>query len=213
MAIGANLDAAPLWKLRVKINTPDGGLNWSLHMAETAEASARSIAGDVCNRLRAIMPSVCEIFAATISKDNTKKDSRSLPEAIGPGLYGQGGVSPPASTYNRFDDSILVRLENDDGGQVACKIAPVPDAIIVAGDIADPITNVSGIPVGVVPATAAQPVVYKTEFNNLMATIVKYCHHVSTKNHVPGGAYTYFPFKNAIVQRVAKKKGGRVSTK
>lgn len=213
MAVGTNTTPNFLWKLRVKINTPDGGLNFSLHRAESNEADARAAFLDICNRLRAIMPSTCEIFMATMSKDNTKKDSRLIPEAIGDGLYGQGGVDPDPTTYNRFDDAFLLRFENAEGGEVPLKLAPIPDLEIVAGEAAHIPDSVVGTPAGALPAIGAQPVTFKTELENLMKAITKNCHHVVTKNHTPGGNYTYFAFENAHFLRVAKKKGGRVSTK
>lgn len=212
MAGGTNTSPNFLWRLRYKINTPDGGLNFALQIAEQAEAAAIAAAIDISGRLKALMPSTCEIFACTISKSNRKRDSRIIPGAIGDGLYLQSGMAPTATVYNRFDDCINVRFEDADGGGVTMKIGPVPDTIIEGGDIKLPITGVTDGTLA--PAVlGAQPITYATEFTQLMQAICKYCHHVETKNNLPGGTYTYFAFTKANVKRVGKKKGGRVFTK
>lgn len=212
MSIGLNVDPNVLWKCRYHINTPDGGLNFSLHKAEANEAAAQAAFVDIAQRLLAIMPSTCEIFACTMSKDDVKKDGRIIAAAIGKGMYLQSGVSPAATPYNRFDDCINVRLENSDGSGVTIKIGPVPDTIILGGDMVTVPANVTDG--SVAPAAlGAQPITYATEFTQLMQSICKNCHHVSTKNHTPGGNYTYFTFTKAYATRVSRKKGGRVFVK
>lgn len=212
MATGTNTTPSFLWKARFKINTPDGGINFTLHMAETIEADAKTRAADIANRLKSIMPSTCELYACTISKDDTKKDSRLIPNVIGPGLYGIVDDTSDETVYNRFNDAILVRFENVDGGGTTMKICPIPDSIIANGSIVLPISAVTDF-APAVAAGAAQPVTYATEFTKLMHAIGKYCHHVKVANHVPGGTYTYFPFSSAVVKRVGGKKGARVFVK
>lgn len=212
MAIGTNTSPAFLWKLRFKINTPDGGLNFSLALAEKLEAPAIAAAVDIANRVRALMPSTCSIWACTISKSNTKKDSRIIPGVLGDGLYLQNGVGPAATVYNKFDDALLVRFEDDDGAGVSMKFGPIPDTIIGGGDVILPITGVTDG--AVAPAAlGAQPITFATEFTQLMQSIAKNCVHLQTKGNVPGGNYTYYTFKTANVKRVTRKKGGRVFVK
>lgn len=213
MPTGGNPGDLPLWKLRLKINTPDGGLNSSFWCALKIEADARAACIDLGNRILAIMPSTCEIFSAVMSKDTTKKDGRVIPDIIADGRYGQGGVDPEPTTYNRYDDAFLIRIENNDGGWMDYKHGPIPDGEIVAGEAPNAPDSVVGVPAGALPAIAAQPVVFKTELNNLMKALVKNFTHIQTKGHTPGGTYTYFLFENAHYERVTKKKGGRVFTK
>ncbi len=212
MATGTNVSPLFLWKLRFKVNTPDGGLNMLLQMAEISEATALTQAADIAARYRAIMPSTCAIYSATLSKSNTKKDSRIVTAAIGAGLYGQGGVDPEESTYNRFDDACLMRFEDADGGGITLKIGPVPDDFIEAGDPAAAVASVIDMSAALA-VTAVQPVVYQTELKNLAHAIGKYCHHVESANNIPGGTYTYFPWVRAHFKRIGEKKGGRVFTK
>lgn len=212
MTDGSNTPPNYLWKVRFKINAPDGGLNFMVQMAEVVEATAITNATDIAARLRAILPSVCDIYSATISKSNSQKDSRMLPDAIGPGEFGQGGVDPVASTYNQFTDAVLMRFEDADGGFVPMKIGPVPDTFIVAGGPSNPVLSLSD-PSIAVPATAVQPVTYQTELKNLCHAIAKYCHHVQSKNNIPGGAYKFTTFTKVHFKRISKKRGGRVFTK
>lgn len=212
MPNGTNISPNFLWRVRFKINTPDCGQNFLLQIAEKTEAVAIAAVVDIAARLRALMPSTCEIYSCTISKSNTKRDSRIVPGAIGPGLYLQSGVSPAATVYNQATDCFLIRFEDDDGGGVSLKIGPIPDTEILNGDAVH-------VPVGVTDGTiapavlAAQPITYATEFTQLMQSIAKNCHLVQTKANVPGGAYTYTVFKTANFKKVAKKKGGRVFVK
>lgn len=208
------LNQAPnyLWKLRFKVNTPDGGLNWMLHIAEKPYATAQAIAEDIASRYRALMPETCEIYHCTLSRDNPKKDSRIVKAALGDGLYHFEEVTPNISTYNRFDDVLLIRFENEDGWGISHKFGPVPDGIIVAGEVPLPPVSVTDI-APAVAAQAAQPVVYATELTKLMHKIAKDTHHVQTKDHIPGETYVYYNFERAHFVRAAKKKGGRVFTK
>lgn len=210
---GLNVSPNFLWKLRFKVNTPDGGLNWMLHIAEKTFAQANTVAEDIASRYRSLMPETCEIYHCTLSKDNPKKDSRIVKAAIGDGLY-HADVEDPEfdSTYNRFDDVLLIRFENEDGWGITHKFGPVPDGIIVAGEM--PLAPVSVTDIApAVAAQAAQPVTYATELTKLMHAIAKNTHHVQTAGHTPGEGYTYYNFERAHFIRTGKKKGGRVFTK
>jgi len=210
----AGLNQAPnhLWKLRFKVNTPDGGLNWMLHIAEKTFADAHTIAVDIASRYRALMPETCEVYHCTLSRDNPKKDSRIVTAGLGDGLYHFEEVVENVSTYNRFDDVLLVRFENQDGWGITHKIGPVPDGIIIAGEVPLPPASVTDI-APAVAAQVAQPIVYATEFTKLMHAIAKNTHHLQTAEHTPGEGYIYFNFERAHFIRAGKKKGGRVFTK
>lgn len=212
MTDGNNAGPTFLWNVRYKINSPDGGLNFKLAIPDKTEVNARAIAVDIGLRLRSIMPSTCEIFSASMSKSNTKKDGKLLPNVIGDGQYGQSGATPAPTTYNRYDDCINVRAEDGDGQWVIVKIGPVPDTIISGGDIVIPIAAVLDT-AGPLPAIPVQPVTYNTEFTNLMLAIAKGCARVESKTNMPGGTYKFALFNAMHVIKVGKKKGGRIFKK
>lgn len=197
-----------LWSLKIKINTPDGGLNTKFHICNKTDTDAIVVANDICARLKILMPSTTEIFGAVISKSNTARDSRILPDAIGDGSYLQTGVDPAATTYNRYDDCISVRFEDEDGDGVTMKLGPIPDTIIGGGSIILPIAAVTDVTVAAAALTAGGAP-YATEFTKLMLTIARGCGHVKAKTNVPGGGYDFAIFKRAYVLGVGKKKGGR----
>lgn len=210
MATGTNADPNFLWKLRAKINTPDGGLNWMLHLANKTQAQALAAAVKIMAHYRAILPSTCEVKHCTISKSNTNKDSKIVMAAIGDGLYLQSGVDPAATTYNRFDDCLKVRFEDEAGWGVTEKIGPIPDTIIGNGEIILPIASVTDM-TAADPAAPTQPVTYATAFQGLMLLIGKNCSRVKSSTNIAGGNYDYFAFEAAHVIGVGKKKGGRIS--
>ena len=212
MLIGDNVDPLFLWILRFKVNTPDGGLNWVLKMPATTEANAKAKAILISKHYRAVMPSTCEIYRATISKSNSTKDSRIVKDAIGDGMYLQSGVGPAATVYNKFDACVKVRFEDEDGSGVTFEIGPVPDTIIQGGEFPLAITSVDDM-TAADPADPVQDVVYAAAFRNLMLLVGKYCGRIEAKTNVPGGTYKYSKFKTAHVIGVGRKKGGRVFVK
>lgn len=214
MITGANGPDNFLWKLRIKINTPDGGLNFLCHLPDMSLVLAKAAALKICIAYKALVPSTCEIKRATISKSNTNKDSKLLKNVIGDGLYGGIAADPPVvpTVYNRYTDCIKVRFEDTDGGGVTMKIAPVPDTIILGGGIPLPIDSVEDMTVAD-PAAPVQPVLYSTAFKNLMILIGKNCCRVEAKTNIPGGSYKYAKFDTAHVLGVGGKKGGLVSVK
>lgn len=212
MTTGNNVDPLFLWILRVKTNTPDGGFNLKLHLPETSEADAKTRANKIIDHYKYLIPSTAEIRRATISRSNVTKDSRILTAGLGDGKYLQNDVDPDPTVYNQADDVIKVRFEDDDGGGVTMKIGPVPDTIIVGGEIPLAIASVTDV-------TAADPVpivtdvVYATAFTQFMLLVAKYCARVEAKTNNPGGTYKFSKYKNAHVIGVGKKKGGRVFVK
>lgn len=197
-----------LWHANFKINTDEHGFNFKVHMAEIDEATAKSRAIDLAGRIKKLIPSDASIYYATISKDNTKKDSRYLKDAIGPGEYVLPGVDPDPSTYDYSKVALLIRLEHADGSSVTRKFNPIPDNFITDGALLSSITAVEGMPGGALPAVGAGATWYE-EFTNFMKALVKNTHHV-VAGHAPGGEYTYYEWVNAFVLRVGDKKGGRV---
>lgn len=212
MITGNNVDPNFLWYLRFKVNTPDGGLNWVLRMPDRDEASALAKSILIADAYKAIMPSTCEIKHCTLSKSNALKDSRIVTGALGDGMYLQSGVDPADTVYNQFDDVVKVRFEDEDGQGVTHKIGPVPDTIILAGEIPLAITSVTDM-TAADPAAPVQPVTYATAFTALMLLVGKYCGRIEAKTNNPGGTYKYSKFKKAHVIGVGSKKGGRVFVK
>lgn len=210
MASGNNVEPNFLWTLRFKVNTPDGGLNWQLKLPNMTQTQALTAAQKIAAYYLALMPSTCEVKHCTISKSNAAKDSKIVIAAIGDGQYGQSGMSPAATVYNRFDDCIKVRMECVDGGGETIKIGPVPDTIIGGGEILLPIASVTDMTTAD-PIAPVQPITYATGFAALILLIGKYAGRVKSKTNIPGGTYDFFAFEAAHVLGVGKKKGGRIS--
>lgn len=209
MAAGDNAGPNYLFTMRTKVNTPDGGLNWNLKFANMTIAQALVAANKIMAYYINLLPSTCEIVHCTLSQSNTTKDSKIVRGALGQGLYLQSGMSPAATTYNRFDDVIKVRFECVDGGGVTEKIGPVPDTIIGNGEVILPIADVTDMTVAD-PIAPVQPLTYATGFAAMMLLIGKNCSRVVAKNNIPGGTYNYFAFSAAYAIGTGKKKGGRV---
>ncbi len=196
-----------LWHGNFKILTDEHRFNFKFHIAETDETTAMAVCVDLAARYKKLMPEGGSISYATLTRDNSKKDSRYVKDAIGPGEY-VTAAGPPAvpAQYDYSKVCLLVRFEHEDGGSVSRKVNPIPDTKITDGGLIAAISAVVGLP-ATVPAVGAAD--WETEFTNFMKAFVKGTHHV-VSGHAPGGPYTYFPWKNAYVLRVGDKKGGRL---
>jgi len=197
-----------LWKIVFKKNTPDGGVIDTFHVAEKSEADARAIAVDLAGRIKAMMPGDCNIFYAVMSRDNTDRDSRFIPEALGDGTYVLTGSPVVATKYDYKRTALLLRFENEVGGLFSHKICPIGDLLVEEGELLVPPADVVGIPADL-PAAPVEAEDFNVTLNAFMQAVVKQCHHV-VAGHPPGGAYTYFNIVNSYFIRVASKKGGRV---
>jgi hypothetical protein len=202
---GGNL---ALWHLNYKINTDERGFNMGFMVAEVVEATARAVGTDLGKRILALLPSDAEIFYASMSRDDHAKDSRFMPDVIGPGTYTLTGSSPPPSTYDFPRTSLLYRLESTDGQAVTRKFCPLPDDKVNKAALITPISNVVGVP-GALPALPLITDAWELIFLNFFKAVVLQTHHVY-RAHAPGGAYTYFPWINCYPLRIGSKKGGRV---
>lgn len=212
MNTGTNEDPNFLWIMRLKVNSPDGGFNLKLHLPHQSEADAKARAIKIADHYKYLLPSTCEIRRATISKSNVTKDSRIITAALGDGKYLQNDADPDPTVYNQADDVIKVRFEDNDGGGVTMKIGPVPDTIIVGGEIPLAIASVTDVSAAD-PAAIVTDVVYATAFTQFMLLVAKYCARVEAKTNLPGATYKYSLFKAAHVIGVGKKKGGRIFVK
>jgi hypothetical protein len=204
MAAGAQ----PLWHLNFKINHGRRGLNSKFHIAGGTEAEVKVKAIEISTRLRWIMPTTAEIAFAAISKDNTKKDSRLVPGALGNGLSPEASETPAESVPDLATTCLLIRMEHEDGGEVTRKIGPVLDVFVENAEAVAAITDVVGVPVAA-PAASIAGDTYAARVNKLMRTLVMLTSHV-VSGHAPGGDYTTFIWQNAYFMRVGQKKGGRV---
>src|SRR5436190_10921073 len=106
----------PLWHLNFKINHGRRGLNMKFHIAGGVEGDVKTKAIDIATRLRWIMPTSAEIAFASISKDNTTKDSRLIPGALGNGLSPEAAETPAESVPDLPTTCLLIRFEHEDGG-------------------------------------------------------------------------------------------------
>jgi len=196
-----------LWHAIYKINAGEWGFNMKFHMAEIDEATARSRGIEIGQRFRKVMPTESEIFFAAISKDNSKKDSRFLRAATGDG---QHLVSPATtSTWDNARSSLSVRFEDDQGGEVTRKFAPIPDSVVTGGQLASPMDDILPPAMGPVPAAGAG-VDWYAEYKNLLLYLCLNTHRV-VAGHPPGGAYEYFPWVGAYPLKISVKRGARVS--
>lgn len=197
----------PLYKLIIKINTPKNGLNMTFHLNGDDEAAVRVKANDVCARLLWTMPGDSEIFYATMNRDNTKRDSRFLKEALG---FGKWPPDAPATDtfYDMPTTSLLVRFENADGGSVSRKLGPIPDEVVSSGEVTVAPAAVTAPVVGPVAASLITDA-WDVLMNKLIQTIMLQTVHV-VAGHAPGGDYVQFGWTSAYALRTAKKKGGRV---
>ena len=200
-------NAQGLWNLNFKFNTDQNSFNMKFHLAEKTEAQARAIGIDLSARLKCVMPQDCDIFDAIMSKENTVKDGRYIPEAIGPGLF-ISLLVPPKSTYDFAKTALLVRFEHAGGSSVTTKFSMLPDEKVDEARLVLPITPTVGTPLALPAAPlAADP--WELTFANLLAAITMQCQNVNA-NRVPAAPYTYFQYQNAYPIRIGAKKGGRV---
>jgi hypothetical protein len=210
MATGPNWNAPGatigLWKLNFKINTARRGFNMGFHIAEANEATAKTKANKLALHLLAVLPTDSEIVYATISKDDTKKDSRFLRDALGVGKAKDTG--PVDTEYDFARTGLLIRFEHAGGAAVPMKLAPLPDSVVTDGDIIDALDDVVDY-VGALPADPTVFTVWKTNYASLVKVIILNTNFVKA-GHPPGGEYTYFSWQSAFPLRIADKKGGRV---
>lgn len=211
MATGPNWDApgatVGLWKLNFKMNTPTRGFNLGFHIAEKAEADAISAGVKIAKHLKAILPGSVEIVFATVSKDGTKKDSRFIRGATGPGLF-VNAAPPTPTTYDFSQTALLVRLEHSDGASVSMKFGPIPDDVITDELVVDALADVVNF-AGPEPVDPAVFTVWKDNYLTLMQVLIGRTNFVKA-DHLPGKTYEYFSWQSAFALRVVRKKGGRV---
>lgn len=198
----------PLWHVNFKINTKQRGLNTKFHIAGGSEAEAKTKANELATRLRWIMPTDANIFFATLSKDNHKKDSRFLKDALGAGLSPEAAETPADSVYDWPTTSLLIRMEHEDGASVTRKIGPLVDVKVEEGDLLAAVLPQEGMP-GAPPAATIAGDTYAVKLNKLMQIIMLNTDHV-VAGHAPGGDYVTFKWTSAFALRIGQKKGGRV---
>jgi len=201
-------NATALWHLIYKINSPDGGFSQKFHMAEATESAVKVAAVDLAGRIKAMLPRDCNVFYATISRDNIDRDSRFIEAALGDGTYALDAPSVADSIYDYKRTALLLRFENEIGGMMSHKVCPVTDALIEEGELLLPPVAVVGKPVAA-PAAPVEFEAFATTLNAFMQAVCFYCHHV-VAGHDPGEAYTYYNILNSYFIGVTSKKGGRV---
>jgi hypothetical protein len=203
--------AGTLFHVNFKINTAERGFNMKYHMNGTNYAAVMANAVALSGYLKKILPSDAAVFYATVTRDDSKRDSKFLRDALGQGEYITSAGPPPVpSLYDMPQTAVLVRLENTEGDSISRKINPIPDTVItdalVGGSVADVVTTLSA-PSG----AAGSGATWYLNFNLFMQAMVAYTIWVRA-NHSPGGDFTYAAWNAAFVLRTAVKKGGRVFT-
>lgn len=198
----------PLWKGNYKINTDERGFNFSVHCVATLDSDARIKFNDLGARMKLLLPKSAEVFYASFTKWDSKRDGRFLADCVGPGSFVEDDGPPELSDYDFARTCINIRMENDNGGIATLKWAAVPDSIVYGGRVTDTIAPVIGVPAGAVPDPGAGADWFN-EFTNFMAAIVKNFTHIESGG-LPGADYVPRAYINAYAARVSQKKGGRV---
>jgi hypothetical protein len=210
MAAGA---VGNLWKLLFKLNVADVGFNESWHILGATSDEARTKATAIATARRRILPSDSEIYYATISNDDSKRDSKYVPSSLGAGLFALPIVAPAVvaapSVVNDARTAIRIRFEHDGGGEDTRLLVGVGDTVVTSNDLVAPPTDLTAVFAGADP-DAGDLTVFKTQLENFIKIISKYAVHV-VSGHAPGGAYTTNVYTSAFYRGIGKKKGGRVS--
>jgi hypothetical protein len=197
-----------LWNLNIKINSSDQGFQDKFHIVNSDPAAAKVSAIAVATAYRRILPADgCEIFYATISNYNTKRDSRYLRSATGPGLFLTSTGPDVGAKYDVAQTMMKVRMENSDGGAVPIKVGPVPDAIFTGGAVVPTINDVVATFAGADPV-AGDLTDYGLQMENFLKILTKHTVYLKS-TAIPGGAFTYWPWVAAFPMGPGKKKGSR----
>lgn len=202
-------DTTFLWKLNLKVNGPVKGFNLKFWLQGKTPDAAVTAGNDICSRYRYILPADSEIFVATISKDDRKRDSLMLEAAAGPGLYNVATPVVTPSSCDTDEAAVMIRFEHGGGSSDTKKFNPVPDNVITKRAIVSAFALDSSYlvatAVGAAPSVITDWVV---NFGGLIRSILNNTVHVKA-GHTPGGVYIYENWKKAIPLRVGRKKGGR----
>lgn len=200
---GVDLD---LWHLHFKINTDERSFQCGFHVAQSTQANAKAVGLKLATFIKALLTTDCEIFYASMSRDDHARDSRYLQAGIGIGTFEAAATPPGLVNYSR--DCQLFKLEDADGNAVTMKFAPMPDSQVVGGKFKVVPTAVVGTPVAL-PADPAPGDAYELIANGFYKAITFGTHHVKV-GHAPGGVYSYQTWLNCYPLRIGSKKGGRV---
>lgn len=200
--------AGTLFKINFKINTEDHGFNESWHVQGGDVAAARTKAIAIATARRRIMPADCEIAYATMSKDDSKRDSKFIPEARGAGLIIGTGVSPPPTTVNDDKTAVKIRFENDGGGSETRLLVGVPDGEVTSNALVNLPTDVTATFAAADPAEG-DLTLFALQLTNFMKIITKHAINVRA-GHAPGAVYTWWPYTAAYYVGIGKKKGGKI---
>jgi hypothetical protein len=202
-------DSTFLWKLNLKINGPVKGFNFKLWLNALTPALAVVAGNDIAGRVKYLLPQDSEIFTATISKDDHKRDSLMLETAAGPGLYNVASSGGSLSSCDTDEAALLIRFEHRDGSSDTKKFCPIPDNCITKRALVSAFALNSSYAIPIAnPAVPSDITAWVTNFGGLIQSILFNSVHVSS-GHTPGGPYNYALWTKAIPLRVGRKKGGR----
>ena len=205
-----NENGLALWRANYKINTEYRSFNYRVWLAAMTEANAFTKAEDIGKRLRDVLTTDTEIFYAHISRWDSRKDSRYVPDCVGRGTYGPGDEETEPEKYDHARTALLLRLEANAGGYISPKVAPLPDSVVEGGWLLaehepDPVKGRPEAP----PALAEEEDDWKTRFNLFLQGLVFHTHYVPGPI-MSGGQYEYDEWRNGYAMRISSKKGGRV---
>lgn len=204
MAVGI---AGELWNVNLKTNCNDHGLNDKFHVIAADGVAARTKAIAIATAYLRIMPSDAEIVYATVSNDNSARDSKYVPDALSAGLFINVDPDVTPTLTNDPLTAVKIRFEHAGGGSITRKIGPVPDRVVTSNALPTPPDALTATFAGADPVAGVLST-YKLQLENFMKIISKYCVHVRS-GHLSGGAFTYFAYEAAYYVGIGKKKGGR----
>lgn len=201
--------AGTLWHMNFKINADTRSFNFKTHLVGTDPVGVLLPKCVLMAALyKSIMPKDAEIMFATLTNDDSVRDSRFIRDAIGPGTYQATGSPAPASVFDAQRVAGLVRFENTEGQAMQIKVNPIPDDQVADNAFVNAVTDVVGTPV-TDPGAPGAADAWAANMNKLMKSIAYNCVYLKSRR-LSGGRFTYAAFANAFLLRPAVKKGGRV---
>lgn len=198
-----------LFHVNFKVNCQGFGLNSKYHVIAATAVLARAKAIAIGTAYKRILPSDADLVYATVSNDNSQRDSKYIPEIRGDGEFINVDPDVTPSFTNDAQTAVRIRFEHEGGASDTRLINPVPDRVVAAQDLLTPPDAVTATYAGVDPVAGVLST-YKLQLENFMKVITKYAVNLRS-GHIAGGAFVYNVYNAAYYVGIGKKKGGRAS--
>jgi len=201
-------DPGTLFHLNLKVNTEFRGFPYKFHLKGADYAAVMPGAIAIANQMKGWMPTDTEIIYATVTRDNSDRDSKFVRGALGSGVFAQTGTPPPAEVFDNPRSALLTRFETDSGLSLSRKFSTLPDEVLTDGSLVADIPDITATPLAA-PAAVAATDTFAQAFNKFLQAVAFYSVFVKA-GHAPGGVYRWEKFSGVFVLRQSAKKGGRV---